>query len=115
MELLRIIIKVLDEVNASDLKVYDMQNYSPLFDFMVLSSVSSDRQADAVLKHLKDELSKTKFTIKGIEGEGGGWILIDCTDVIINIFNGDTRGYYGLEKLFLGMKEIDVSEDNKIV
>ncbi len=50
----------------------------------------------------------------GIEGlDYSHWILLDYGDLIIHIFEKETREFYNLEKLWMDAKIIEIDE-NKI-
>ena len=47
----------------------------------------------------------------GIEGTNyHHWVLMDYADVIIHIFEEDTRAYYELEKLWMDAKRVPLEE-----
>lgn len=71
-----------------------MRKYSPLFDFIVVATADSMRQMEAVSNYLKDE-----FVVRGVE-KADAWTLIDLNDIIINLFTGEERIKYGLDKLY---------------
>ena len=48
----------------------------------------------------------------GVEGAAySHWILLDYADVIIHVFEKETRAYYNLEKLWMDAKIIEIDED----
>lgn len=110
MENLKVLINALDDMKLTDIKIFDMKGFSPLYDYLVLANASNDRLAQASAKKIKDEAEKNNIKVKGVEGENSQWILIDCNDVIINIFLEDQRVYYGLDKLFNDIKTIDAKD-----
>lgn len=46
-----------------------------------------------------------------IEGlDEATWVLLDYGSVLVHIFNGETRRFYNLEKLWVDGAEIDISK-----
>lgn len=97
MDLLEKILKIINEKNAKDIKVYDLTSKSPFYDHSVICTASSTRNAEAMLNEIKKEIKK----INGIEGtEEMTWVLIDAGDVIVNIFLEDVRKYYEIDEFY---------------
>ena len=64
------------------------------------------------MNHITDTLSADKIKPLHIEGhENLKWILIDYADIVINIFNKQTREYYNIERLW-GDAKITTYEEN---
>ena len=59
MENLAKIVKALDEKHASDIVVLDMQQFSPIYDYMVITTAKNDRLAAGILRELKDLEAQT--------------------------------------------------------
>jgi ribosome-associated protein len=56
---------------------------------------------------------KRSFTPLSIEGFSyAHWILIDYGDVVVHVFQNETRDYYELEKLWLDAPRIPVEGEN---
>ena len=50
---------------------------------------------------MEDRLAKEGIFVKNTEGKGNtGWILMDFGDVIVNVFTGEQRDRYNLEKIW---------------
>jgi ribosome silencing factor RsfS/YbeB/iojap len=108
----QIIIKNLEKVNAQDIDVFDMREKSPFFDYLIIASVTSNRQLQASYQHVSDELVKNGFPAPKIEGkQSETWVLIDAQDVIINVFTKEERDFYDLEKMLVGIKRLKMDED----
>lgn len=91
---LKRVIKTIDKNLIRNIRIYNMRKYSPLFDFIVVATADSMRQMEAVSNYLKDE-----FVVRGLE-KADAWTLIDLNDIIINLFTGEERIKYGLDKLY---------------
>lgn len=97
MNLLEKILKIIDEKNAKDVKVYDLTSKSPFYDQSIVCTASSTRNAESMVTEIKKEIKK----INGIEGtEEMSWVLIDVGDIIVNIFLEDTRNYYEIDEFY---------------
>ncbi len=110
MKLLGTIIKSLDKVKAEDLKIYNMKNVSPLFDYVIIATVDSSRQADAVTSYLKEDCEEAGFEVKNIEGKQSSWVLVDCYDVLVHVFTSQERLHFNLEKMYLEVPQVSVSD-----
>ena len=93
--------RVASDNKARDIVVLDMRKITPLFDFFVLSTGSSRRQihtiseeVDAALRDVGDR----RLTIEGYEASS--WVVQDYGDVMVHVFNPQTREYYAIEELW---------------
>ena len=100
MKELELVVSEIDKLNMQNIKVYDLSNRSPLFDYVVIASATNDRQANAIIKNLRELELKGDIQIKGIEDQDDAWILLDLKDIIVHIFNEETRAYYGLDEIY---------------
>ena len=80
----------------------DISQASSFADYFVIASTGSDRQIDAILETIDEELRKAeKIRPRGREGTPEtGWVLLDYGDVIVHIFGADERAFYDLESLW---------------
>ncbi len=106
MELLSKIFKTLDQVNLKDLKAFDLEDKSPFYQYVIFGT-GTKRQADALIGYLKQEL-KNAYQINGVEGKSSSWLLIDCGEVVIHVFESAEREFYGFDDKFIGIKEIKI-------
>ena len=111
MKKIEVVINALEDVNLSDIEIYDMRNKSPFYDYLVISSASSDRQLQAAVNHIQDDLAKHKYPHPRVEGKNSNtWILIDCKDVVVNVFTKEEREYYNLEKMLVEIRKVGLEE-----
>ena len=111
MTKIQVIINALEDINLFDIVVYDMREISPFFDYFVISSATSDRQLQAAISHISNDLAEKNFDHPKIEGKNSkSWILIDASDVIVNVFTKEEREYYNLEKMWVGIETLDLDK-----
>jgi ribosome-associated protein len=99
------------EHKALNVEIIDVRGKVDYSDYVVVMSGRSDRQVNALGKHIEEELQqKHKARCLGIEGmPSGTWLLMDYGDVVVHIFHEDTRGYYDLETLWLDAARVTTS------
>jgi len=91
-----------------DIVVLDMRSCTPLFDFFVISTGTSRRQIHTLAEETDAALRAEGDERLGIEGyEASKWIVQDYGDVMIHVFDPDTRDYYKLEELWGDATKID--------
>ena len=99
------ILEAIDNVKGTDVKSFDTTKNTFLFDLIIIATIESTRQANAILKKILDKkyLFPVKPTIEG--SSDSGWILIDCSDIIVHLMTKQDREYYNLEELWEVMNE----------
>jgi ribosome-associated protein len=96
-------IDALEDIKAKDIVVMDVRKMTALFDYVVVASAESTRQARALVSHLQEKLKAQGANVYGVEGEGAGeWVLVDLGDVIVHVMQPAVRAYYNLEQLWGG-------------
>jgi ribosome-associated protein len=88
--------------------VLDVSGLSPVTDYFVIATGTSSRQMRTVadeVGELGEKQDFAPFSIGGYEGET--WILLDCIDVVVHIFNSEARQYYDLDGLWGDAKRVE--------
>ncbi|MGB4503715.1 MAG: ribosome silencing factor [Syntrophaceticus sp.] len=86
---------------ALDIMVLDLTGIFPVADYFMICSGRSTTQLAAIVREVEDELKK--FNNGSYRRQGSpesGWILLDNGDLIIHVFNEETREFYDLEHLW---------------
>ena len=66
----------------------------------------------AIVEHVERALKKSGVKPLRIEGlRYLHWVLMDYGDVIVHVFEKETRAYYELEKLWLDAPRIPIDEE----
>lgn len=98
---------------AEDIAVLDLREASDFVDHFIICTGTSDVHvracADAVLEGLKAE-GQRPWQVEGYDTRN--WILIDFVDVVVHIFQEESRHFYGLERLW-GDAPIEHIEDHE--
>ncbi len=95
------IVSSLEKAVVDDIKVYDMKEITPFYDYAIIASASSNRQAIAAIEYVRDDEEKRGKIVKPpLYDASSTWILIDLKDVIIHVFVGDERTKYNLDEMY---------------
>ena len=97
-----------DDNRGRDIVVLDMRELTPIFDYFVIASGTSRRQLHAMSEEIDHALEEGLGDRRlGIEGyDESRWILLDYGDVVIHLFEPETRRYYALEELWGHAKHV---------
>ncbi|MDP9600772.1 ribosome-associated protein [Variovorax sp. YR750] len=100
-KLQRAIIDGLEDVKAQDIKVFDTEHLSPLFERVIVASGTSNRQTKALAASVRDAVREAGFAKPRVEGEDNGeWIIVDCGSAVAHIMQPAIRQYYHLEEIW---------------
>ena len=97
-----------DDKKAGDILILDIAKLTSFADFFVICSAPSDRQVQAIVRNVEDELRKIGVKPMSIEGlETSSWVLLDMGDVIFHCFTDSARAYYDLEGCWIDAERIN--------
>jgi len=84
-----------------------MRNITPLFDFQVLATGASRRQIHTLAEEIDAAMRSAGDTRLSIEGyQPARWVVQDYGDVVVHVFDPDTRTYYSLEELWADAPQV---------
>ena len=91
----------------------DLRGLTSTCDFFVICSGTSGIQVKAIADAIKDGLTDEGEKPWHVEGaDGKRWILLDCIDVVVHVFDVEMRDYYQLERLW-GDAKFQTFEDEE--
>ena len=102
----------LDKKKAANIKVIKVRDLTVLTDYFVIANGTSTHVAalaDEVEFQLAKNCSEKPSHIEGSDSKR--WILLDYSNVIVNVFTPDTRDFYGLEHQWADGEEVDISAE----
>lgn len=86
-------------------------NQSGIADWIVICQGDNELHNKAIANEILKNLKVKNTPAWHIEGmEDGRWILLDYTDVVINILLPQLREYYDLEKLWKDCPHVKITE-----
>ena len=96
------IIELIMEKKGENIVVLDLRSISSISDFFIITTGNSSVHVKAICDEIREKMKKNRKTVPWhIEGhEAQKWILIDYVDIVVHVFDKETRSYYSLEKLW---------------
>ena len=97
---------------GEDVVRIDLKDKNGIADYFVIASGRSQTHTRSLIEHVDEEMSKKGFAPIRSEGaREGRWAVLDYGDVIVHVFNDQSRLFYHLEKLWGDEKNIEKFED----
>ena len=94
--------KIAAENRGDNVIVLDLREITKNFDFFVIATGSSRRQLHAISEEIdnkfEEELGDKRLSISGYDESR--WIVLDYGDIIVHLFDAETREYYAIEELW---------------
>ena len=96
------IIDLIMEKKGEEIVVLDLRGISSVSDFFIITTGNSSVHVKAIAGEIREKMKKEKKAIPWhVEGyEAQKWILLDYVDIVVHVFDSDTRSYYMLERLW---------------
>jgi ribosome-associated protein len=100
--------RVAADNKARDIAVLDMRGITPLYDFFVLITGTSRRQIHTITEEVDAAMREQGDRRLSVEGyEASSWVVQDYGDVVVHVFNPQTREYYALEDLWADAPRVE--------
>ena len=94
--------RVIEETRGADIVVLDLRKVTDVFDYFVIATGSSRRQMHAMADEVKHTVRREmQDEPRAVEGyEDSHWIVMDYGDVVVHLFDAESRAYWDLENLW---------------
>jgi|TARA_X000000950_G_scaffold48384_2_gene56206 ribosome-associated protein len=106
--LLSLIIEGIEEVKGEDINILDLRDIdNNVCKYFVVCSGNSNTQVRAISSSVQKVVSKSlREKPWHVEGqETSEWVLMDFVDVVVHIFQKQTRSHYDIESLWGDAKQ----------
>lgn len=101
--LLALILEGIENVKGENISILDLRNIDNTpCDYFVICDGNSNTQVNAIAgsvqKTVSKELHEKPWHIEGTEQ--ANWVLMDFINIVVHIFQKETRAYYNIEDLW---------------
>ena len=104
--------QIIAENKGTEIKILDLREITRVFDFFVIASGTSRRQLHAISDEIDDvfekEMGDKRRSVAGYQESR--WVVLDYGDVVVHLFEPETREFYALEDLWGKGKEVDLDD-----
>ncbi|MDX1829896.1 MAG: ribosome silencing factor [Lutibacter sp.] len=110
--LIATILKAIDEIKGVDVQLLDLREIeNTVCDYFIICSGTSNTHVNAISGIIQKQVGKlAKEKPWHVEGEGNAeWVLLDYINVVVHIFQKQTREFYNIESLWGDAKITSIS------
>jgi ribosome-associated protein len=112
-EAVRLAAKAAEDKKAENPVILDLREVASFTEFFLICNGSNPKQVQAISYSVEETLRKVGKRPLHIEGYNSAeWILLDYGDFIVHVFNGTSRRFYDLERLWRDAKRLEISEQS---
>ncbi len=98
-----IIVSGILEKKGKDITILDLSGLNNvMFDYFIICNGNSKTQTEAIADSVEFEVKKAINEYpRQVEGKmNAEWILLDYFDIVVHVFQKETREFYNLERLW---------------
>jgi len=110
-----LIIKGIQDKKGKDITSMNLKKIEhAVTDYFIVCHGTSNTQVQAIAESIEDEVRKA-IGIKPWHREGvqnAEWILLDYVDVVVHVFQENTRSFYQIESLWADAEIKKIEEEN---
>lgn len=99
---------------AEDIVALDVSERLALTDVFLIASAPTERQVNAIVDGIEEELLKQDLRPVRREGRSEGrWVLLDYADIVVHVQHSEDRVFYALERLWKDCPVVDLELDGE--
>jgi len=104
------VVTCLYERKAREIVIYNVEGRTSYCDRLILCSGTAGRQVRALAEHVAAVMKQSGNQPLGIEGgRSSSWVLVDLGDVVVHIFDEESRLHYDLDGMWADAEQIPLS------
>lgn len=90
----------------------DVSDRLAITDIFVIMTGSNERQVEAIVDEVEEQLRLAGFKPLRREGRRDGrWVLLDYSEIVVHVQHSEERVFYSLERLWKDCPVIDFDPD----
>lgn len=99
--------RLIRDDKCEDVVLLDVRGMSQITDYVVIGSGTSERQMRSILHHVEELGAKQGFqAYRQNVDDRASWVLADFVDVVVHLFEPNTRAHYDLDNLWPDAKRL---------
>ena len=102
--------RLLSNTRCHNVILLDVSNVSPVTDFLVIATGTSPIQMKTACDEVEELGAPLGFRPLTRAGDSGTWTCIDLVDVVVHVFNVESRAYYDLDNFWGDARQVDWQE-----
>lgn len=109
LEIARLCAKYADDKKAADLVLLDLRGISPVTDFFVIATATSNPHLRAVRDEIIAQM-RDEHGMKPLAGDGtheSQWLVLNYPNVLVHLLSPEKREFYNLERLWGDAPRLD--------
>ena len=107
LEIARLAADALDSKKGEDISILDISEISDIADYFVIATGKNPNQMEALMEAVDEALGRAGINPGNTEGnKDSSWILMDYSDVIVHIFDAESRSFYDLDRIWKDSKKV---------
>lgn len=93
--------RLLHDDKCTDIVLLDVRGRNPMTDYLVIGSGTSDRQMRSTLQDVEEIGAKIGYAaVRSTSDDRATWLLADFMNVIVHLFEPNTRAHYDIEMMW---------------
>lgn len=110
------VIALLLEKKGRNLTAYFVGEESAITDYYINITATSSTAVLALADEVTEKMSLRGKRPHRVEGRSGAsWVLVDFADVIVNVFDAQSREFYDLDRLLPADRKMDIAPIKEMV
>ena len=103
-------VKSLLKMKGNAVRLFCVKETSSVTDYYITVTGRSKTQVASLAEEVVYQLELSGRDAARVEGKrGDSWILVDYIDVIVQVFDSESRSFYDFDRLLAEAEEIDIS------